>query len=182
MGRNPRNAPIICHYSVASHLGGTERSLLELCEGTVREGRHRPWVILPCEGALAEKLEQADIPFDIVPLPQEVLQMSRGKLAQSLLGLARSSTAMSAYLARLAGLLSEKRPALMHTHSIKCHVLSSLIAPFLKTPMIWHLRDILEPGPVAWGLSGIRRTIPGLRVIANSRATAQAFLGRTGFG
>lgn len=165
----------IAHYAVASHLGGGERSLLELVRRLARDGRYAPLVIVPAPGPLTEALGRDGVAFEVLPFPESFLKLSRGKpgLESALLGL-RSLPGMGIYLARLARLLREREVRLLHTNAIKCHAVGALVGPALGIPVLWHLRDILPAGRTRAALRFIQRA-SGARIVANSRATAEGF-------
>lgn len=172
----------ICYYAVATHLGGGERSLLELLKGLKHDpaGSYEPWVILPKkEGPLVERLKAAGIEYECLPIPKSFFQISRGApMTAFQLGL-RSVPGMSLYLARLVYLLRKRKPALIHTNAVKCHALAAVVGPASGLPVVWHLRDILEDGPTLWSLRTMSRT-PSIHLVANSQATADAFGGKKG--
>ncbi len=170
---------LVGYYSVATHLGGGERSLLELIRGygdSQSGAAFRPWVILPrAEGPLVEALEKLGVELDVLPIPESFFKLSRGgaPLSAFQLGL-RSVPGMSIYLARLGRLLRARAPALLHTNALKCHALGAVVSPALRIPLLWHYRDILSEGATLWTLRVLRRA-SGAHVVANSRATAEAF-------
>ncbi|MCM2280119.1 MAG: glycosyltransferase family 4 protein [Oligoflexia bacterium] len=171
----------ICYLAVASHLGGTERSVLELALGLKAKPSlgYEPWFVLPKEGPLSERLAREGIAFEILPMPAGLLKLSRSFPWRSgALALAAAPEG-ARYLRALVTLLRRERPALIHTNSIKCHALARLAAPLAGVPVLWHLRDILAPGWTLRALTALAR-LPhgrrGLRVVANSGATARSFL------
>jgi glycosyltransferase involved in cell wall biosynthesis len=71
------------------------------------------------------------------------------------------------YLCHLAQAIRRFNPTVLYTNGIKHHIIGALLRPFLRVPMIWHLRD-------NWGgpLVGLLADFGPHRIIANSRATA----------
>lgn len=63
---------------------------------------------------------------------------------------------------------------LVHTNSLKCHLLGGLAAKLARRPLVWHVRDILTEEE---GLSLLRRAALTLkpRIIAISSAVAEQF-------
>lgn len=165
----------IAYYCVATHLGGAERSLLEL----VARVRHlssdwyEPWVILPqAEGPLVDQLDNLGIPYSVLPMPQGFFSMSRSHPLRSLVSGALAWPSMRSYLARLNQLIDERQPALIHTTGLKCHALSARLGT--EVPILWHLRDILDQGTTRLMLRR-QRASAGAFLLANSYATATAF-------
>lgn len=164
----------IAFHAVASHLGGGERSLLELVRRLGARSGFTPLVIVPARGPLTEALEREGVAFEVLPFPESFFRMSRGKGLESALLGARSTPGMGAYLVRFARLLRSREVCLLHTNAIKCHVVGALVGPTLGIPVLWHLRDILPAGGILAALRLIQRA-SGARIVANSRATAEGF-------
>lgn len=167
---------LICFYAVASHLGGAERSLLELLRGLKAGQRFEPWVILPGRGPLAKELERAGVRYEVLAMPEAFLKMSRDAPLTAIGSAVRAIPGMGVYLARLVKRIRKEKPALLHTNAIKCHALAALISPLAGVPVLWHLRDILQPGPTLAVLQGLRQAMRGrVSLVANSKATARSF-------
>jgi glycosyltransferase involved in cell wall biosynthesis len=74
------------------------------------------------------------------------------------------------YASRLAGALREERPAIVHAHGFKMHVLSALARP-ARTAVVWHVHGYLSGR--AW--TGRALTAVASRasaIVANSRSVA----------
>jgi len=168
----------ICYYAVATHLGGGERSLLDLLRGLKKKPElgYNPWVLLPkADGPLVEHLVSIGVDYDVLPLPKAFFEMSRGAPLVAFQQGLKSVPGMGIYLTKLILLLRRKKPALIHTNAIKCHALAAVVGPSSGVPVLWHLRDILPNGPTLWTLRALQRASQ-VRVIANSRATADSYL------
>jgi len=176
----------ICHLSVASHLGGGERSLLDLAR-TMRDdprGQFSPWVVLPggVGGPLARELLRARVDTDVIEVPGSVLGISRAAPLAGVARALRSGPAFATYFARLLRALAARDPVLIHTNGLKSHFIGAAAGAALGLPVVWHLRDIYGPGPVRWALHataaarGARGKRP-VRLVANSRASAAPFAG-----
>lgn len=138
------------------------------------ERRYRPWVLLPkAEGPLAAELVRRGIRSEVLALPVDWIGMSRSRPLEALGRGARSSAAVVAYVARLASRVRRSRSQILQSNGLKCHALAALAAPAAGAKVLWHMRDILQPGPWHETLRGLAR-LPWVRVVANSRATAEA--------
>jgi len=165
----------ICFYSVATHLGGAERSLLELVSGLKGHPKYRPWVLLPLpQGPLIDELNVAGIDFDTLPFAPGFLKLSRQKPLRAVLGGLLSIPGMVFYFFSLLTVLKKKKVHLIHTTGVKCHLLGAPAGLLLGIPVLWHLRDIFRRGPVHAFLR-IQHVLCRVHVIANSKATAKAF-------
>lgn len=169
----------VCFYSVATHLGGAERSLLDLVRALRArpELGYEPWVLAPKpEGPLVDALRSHGIGVEALPMPPAFLAMSRQAPLESFQNGIVSIPGMALYLRGLGRKLAERAPALIHTTGVKCHALGAALGPVAGIPVLWHLRDIFKNGPTLWTLRALRRAAgSGLTVVANSRATAEAF-------
>jgi glycosyltransferase involved in cell wall biosynthesis len=153
--------------SPAAELGGAERSLLtflKAAQGTLVSAH----VLLPREGPLGEALANLGVPWEIVPMPRDILSFSRlqGGLAPG--RVLRALLQGLGYAARLRQRLNLLAPEIIYSNGIKSHVLGALLRPWVRARVVWHLRDFWPGryvGPLAdWGPHAI---------IANSRATAE---------
>ncbi len=158
----------ICHYSPATHLGGAERSMLDLAEGMHGSG-FEPWVLLPRDtGPLIDQLEKRGIDFEVQPMPEILLSMSRTALGRSLWNGLSAIPGLNKYLQDVSRFLRQKKTDLVHTNGIKCHALSALV--YRKVPRLWHLRDIFKRGATRTLLKTLR-SMSKAHVVANSYAT-----------
>ena len=156
--------------SHAAALGGAELYLLDYLTCGHREGK----VVLFAEGAFAESLRAAGVNAEVLAAPGDLLAVARetpgrrgGGVAGGVLGLARR-------LAREAGGFD-----LLFANSQKAFVVGALAALFARRPIVWCLHDILS----AEHFSAANRrlvislaNLTGALVVANSRATADAFV------
>lgn len=171
----------VCFYSIATHLGGAERSLLDLVTRleTRSGGKYRPWLLFPKnEGPLLELLAQRNISFSVLRMPTIFFATSRERPYQAVLRLIISVPAMFLYCLRLAKTLTSSKPAIIHTTGIKCHLLAMATNAFHHVPVLWHLRDILPTGIIRKIFKFISSR-PNLSIVANSKATAGVFVPRT---
>ncbi|MBI2711880.1 MAG: glycosyltransferase [Bdellovibrio sp.] len=165
----------VCYYGVASHLGGAERSLLDLLIQLKRTGElSKSWVLLPKNGPLVDELVQAEIPFQVLQMPALILKTTRGAPFKSILFGILGLPAFFTYCIRLILLLRRQKPDLIHTTGLKCHFIAAFLKPFVRRPVLWHLRDILRPG-VTLSLLRFTERVFKPKLVANSRATAQAY-------
>ena len=130
-------------------------------------------VILAEDGSLAERLTQADISVEVLPMAPSTRDLRRDAVR-----LRSGSTAAVldtlAYVARLAWRLRELRADLVHTNSLKAGVYGALAAKAAGVPVVWHVRDRIAedylPKPaVRLVRTLVRHLADG--VIANSTAT-----------
>lgn len=155
----------------AAVLGGAELSLIDLANSY----RHTSEVLLFDHGPLEQALQEKDIPVTVLPASKSVLDVKTSS---------RLATVKSIpNLFKLAHQVARKAKSgfdVIHINSQKALVIAALAAQMNKLPpIVWHLRDILTAGHY----SAVNRKIAvvlanrcAAKVIANSQATANAFI------
>ncbi len=162
----------VLYLSPGAELGGAEQSLLGLVSSLDR-ARFHPVVVLPRSGPLAEELDRVGSEVRVVPIPRAVL--SYGRWSSPFSSAAALPAALAGALpvvARLARLISAEGVALVHSNGLKAHLLGCPLRWITRTPLVWHLRDILPPGPLRQLMRFLGRRAPAA-IIANSRAVAR---------
>lgn len=165
----------VAYVDHAEQLGGAQKSLMELL-GNLDRSRFEPLLLCAKGAEWLDRPELANVEKARVFESAAVLGWRRDDLARSWTRSAGAvSKALSPALA-LAKALRGARPDLVHTNTLKAHMLGCVAARFLGLPLVWHVRDILEPGgALTWlGRAG-RFARP--RVIAISQAVRDQFEG-----
>ncbi|MBI4861484.1 MAG: glycosyltransferase, partial [Candidatus Riflebacteria bacterium] len=107
--------------------------------------------------------------------PRSLLTVSRGRLASHPLTTLLRLPQLIRPALELARIIRRTGATLVHTNSMKAHVIGALAAGLAGVPLVWHVRDILPPG---WGtrMLGLvgRRTVH--RAIAISDAVHHALV------
>jgi glycosyltransferase involved in cell wall biosynthesis len=157
-------------------LGGSELSLLDIA----RDNLETSQVVLLTDGPFRERLEEAGVEVEVLPIPKTVSGISRqGGLGRDLLAIPHVLG-----LARRVAKLSRKYD-LLYANSQKALFIGALAGMMARRPVIWHQRGLLtDPARTTHNyFSGAHRRLAALvsnhlveRVIANSRATAQALV------
>lgn len=162
----------ILYLSPSAGLGGAERCLLEMLREIPRD-RYEAHLLLPRPGPLAQTAAALGVRVRVVPWPATALKVGRersvfNKLLAPLIPFLLLPAAL-----RVAGYARARRVDLIHTNGTKAHIVGSLASFFSGRPVIWHLRDVLAPGPLRWCIRMLGRFSPG-RIVANSMATASS--------
>jgi glycosyltransferase involved in cell wall biosynthesis len=162
-------------------MGGAEIALVTLLMALDRS-EWLPEVILGQEGPFAERLRQAGIRVEILRMPPLLLGPYEG--AHRMLDPRRWFTALT-YAMALAGYLRDRHADLVHTVSLRAHVLGGLAARWAKVPSVWHIHSVVSRPMISMGgvavLRILARRVPN-HIIFNSKTTAACFdlpLGRT---
>jgi glycosyltransferase involved in cell wall biosynthesis len=153
-----------------ARLSGGEIALLRLLPHMRDVNAH---VILGEDGPLAERLAQAGVSVEVLPIAASARDLRRDTVR------AGGASPVAAwhtltYIVRLARRLRALQPELVHTNSLKAGVYGSLAARLARVPLVWHLRDRIAedyiPRPAVRLVRGlVRRLAAG--VVANSAAT-----------
>jgi glycosyltransferase involved in cell wall biosynthesis len=168
--------PTILFVDQAGELGGAELSLLDIARHYARTG----CVVLFRDGPFERALAAAGVRTVLVPAAAPLMEVRRdGGIASSFAALGALSRVVR-HLARLS-----RGRELIYANTQKAFVASAIAGLVARKPVVWHLRDILAPEH--FSRSNLRLVIaltwlPHVRVIANSQATAQAFVAAGGSG
>jgi glycosyltransferase involved in cell wall biosynthesis len=168
----PRRQYRVVFLDHCAKLSGAELALLRLLKGATSI---EPHVILAEDGPFVELLQESGISTEVLPLPPDVANLSRGQL-QSPWRVVRGGSAMAGYVARLTRRLRRLHPDLVHANSLKSGLYGSMAARAARIPVVWHLRDRLsDDNYPAFQATVMRRCATSMpdAVIANSSATAK---------
>jgi glycosyltransferase involved in cell wall biosynthesis len=152
--------------------GGAEEALLDILRYLDRD-RIEP-VLLHAERAeWLRDVEMAQLRTRAVfPETDPVFEHSRealSSLAERLAGLWQSIGPVR----KLRIALSAEDVDIVHTNSLKCHILGGLAARWLRKPLVWDVRDILEPGSARSLLIEVAR-VTRPHIVAMSSAVAES--------
>lgn len=154
-------------------MSGAEQSLADLVIGL--QGPIEPVVALPYDGPLAAELRAHGVLVRKVPMSRRMLETSRSTLARAPFVAFAQLAAFLAAGWRTYRLIREVRPDIVHTNTLKTHLIAILPCTLARVPLIWHLRDILPPGWLRRALIACARFASV--IIVPSRAVADAFRG-----
>ncbi|HEU4648151.1 MAG TPA: glycosyltransferase [Gemmatimonadales bacterium] len=161
--------PRVLFLTHTGALGGAELSLLDIA-------RARPdssTVMLLADGPFRERLASAGLHAKLLPAGAGLLAVRREASLASL-GAAGPALRMVRELAQAA-----KPYDLLYANSEKAFVMAALAGAIARRPVIWHLRDVLCAEHFsAFNIRVVVLLANALaaRVIANSHATADAFV------
>ena len=159
-------------------LGGAELSLLELASYYSESSL----VVLLSDGPFRLRLERQGVKVKVLPAPNMMMNIARkGSAVQGLL--------VTPQILKLAHQVTKmaREHDLLYANSPKALVVGALAGKASGRPVVWHLHDILDQN--TFSLIQRRLVVATAnhmtkRVIANSRASAEAFVesgGRSGF-
>jgi glycosyltransferase involved in cell wall biosynthesis len=163
----------VVYLDHVARLSGGELALLRLLAALVDVEAH---VILAEDGPLVGRLLQAGISVEVLPLPERTRDLRKDRVRMG--GLPLQSTYDTAtYAIRLARRLRRLSPDVVHTNSMKSGVYGSIASRLARLPVLWHVRDRIEPDylprPAVSLMRFLTRHLPQV-LVCNSEATKRS--------
>ena len=154
-------------------MGGAQHSLLDIAEAN----RRRCAVALFEKGPFADALEARGVAVRRLDGGSALRQVKKTSVVPGIASLA-ATVRLARALARVAQPFD-----LLYANSPKSFVVAALAGRLARKPVLWHLRDILGQGH--FSRANVRTVVAlanwgAVRVVANSRATADAFVAAGG--
>jgi len=143
--RQPSRPARIAYVDHASDIGGAEKSMTDVIARLDR-GLYEPRLFCATDARWLEGAPLEDVTIERVFAPGGVLDRKRDELAPGLLGNAQAFGQAAIPTLRLYRRLRRYRPALVHTNTLKTHLLGGGAAWLARRRLLWHLRDILDEG------------------------------------
>lgn len=167
----------VAFLSVSAEMGGSEVSLLELVRGLRRlVPGWRLDLVVPREGALAAAARHSGAAVHILPLPSRLARLGEtpGRGPAVMVGrgasLVLAAGSVGGYSRRLARLLGELAPDVIHTNGFKLHVLGARVAPSTAA-LVWHIHEYVARRSISRAL--LRRYASRCAgVVVNSHSVA----------
>lgn len=156
-------------------LSGGERDLVDLVRG-IPAGAVEAHVALPGEGALADALRRVGATVHIFTIDERLRRLSRWELARRPHLVLRNIAALAVAGGSLVRVARAVRPDVIHTNTMKAHYLAVPAAVVLRRPLVWHVRDILQPGWLLRGFGWLGGFIP-TSIVCISGAVREALVG-----
>lgn len=170
--RTPSNILFIDH---TAELGGGEIALLDLVRN-LDTSRFHPIVLLGSQGPLVDRLEKAGIETHVMPMGDRVINTRKGTLGLRALLRIKDLGSVARYALRVSRFIRDHDVQLVHTNSLKADLIGGVAARVARRPLIWHIRDRIEPDylprPAVWIMRTLSRVVPHC-VVANSNATLE---------
>jgi len=151
-------------------LSGAELVLLDIARHYADSSK----VLLFAGGPFCEHLEQAGVAVEVLPAPRAVSEVSREGGGMRDLHAVPGVFKLAWRVARLA-----RGYDILYANSQKALVIGALAGKLAGKPVIWHLHDMLTPDHFSQKRRWLAVTLANhmvVRIIANSRASAAAFV------
>ena len=163
------SAPSVLFVDHTGVMGGAQHSLLDIAEANREHGA----VALLEDGPFAAALEARGVRVVRIDGGAALLRIKKSSVLPGLGPLAA--------VARMARAVARavRSYDLLYANSPKSFLVAALAGAIARKPVVWHLRDILGEGH--FSATNVRVMIAAanwraVRVVANSRATADAFV------
>jgi glycosyltransferase involved in cell wall biosynthesis len=165
----------IAYVDHASDIGGAEKSMTDLIARLDRS-RYEPVLLCAADAKWLEGARLEGVTIERVFGSGGVLDRKRDDLGAGVRGKAQALRQAAPLVLRLWRVMRRLRPDIVHTNTLKTHLLAGAAARFARRRLIWHLRDILPQGHARkLLLDAARRFRP--KVIAISEAVRRSLEG-----
>jgi glycosyltransferase involved in cell wall biosynthesis len=148
----------VAYLNAAASLGGAERSLLHMLTSLRANAPETSLTLITAEdGPLLPRAQALGVRTLVVPMAPALIRIGESHLPagggwNTWLTLSRQIApglpALAGYLMRLRSTLSEVQPDLIHSKSIKTHLLAGWARPG-RAPVIWHAHDFFGQRPLS---------------------------------
>lgn len=145
----------ILFLNPCSELGGAERCLLDLM-ASMRGTSASPSMdlVVSGPGPLVDEAKRLGISVHLLPMPAAIAELGDSAVGEpsvaGLLRLARdmvlASSSVVTYAGRLRRCVRELAPDVIHSNSIKSHILAVISSG--GVPVLWHIRDLIGTRPL----------------------------------
>lgn len=134
--RGARRRMRVVFLDHTAQLSGGELALLHLLPALDVDTH----VILAEPGPLLDRLDEANISAEVLPLEEATRRLPRTAVRGDAFPL-HSALATAEYAVRLAGRLRTLRPDLVHANSLKSCLYGGAAGRLAGVPVVWHVRD-----------------------------------------
>ena len=164
----------VLYLCAIAGIGGAERSLLDLL-GRLPRDQVTPVLLVPAAGALSHEAARMGIRTEVVSWPGAITALGRERHMMNRLRLLAVPFLLPPFVLRLTVKIRALGADLVHTNGTRAHIAGTLACLMARRPVVWHIRDVLQPGLLRSLMRALGAWVP--RIIANSAASAST-LGR----
>lgn len=165
----------VLFFSHTAAQGGAEIALLNLVQHLDRS-KFTPIVAFAADGPMVDKIKPAAEAY-VLPLARSVVEARKDSLGLASLFRVRAAFTAVAYVSALARFVRQHDIDVVHTNTLKAHLLGGVAARLSRRPVVWHVRDRIDvdylPPVVVRIFRWLCRAIPDF-VVANSNATLRS--------
>lgn len=126
-----------------NYTSGAFLSMVKLNQLLASEYQINTFVVLPNEGDGDRLLEEAAIPFEIVPSRNWVVDIEEGKTEQREWEKAAELSGNESAISRIVDIINERKIDILHINTSYSYV-GACAALQVGIPFVWHIREFLE--------------------------------------
>lgn len=165
----------IAFFSIATHLGGAERSLLEFLSNYKEKNSNILVVVPKQDGPLIDELKKLNIKVQKINLQSWALSLSRNRPIELLFKSPLLPLALLQYLKQINDLVKNEKIDCIHSTGLKNHIFLGLFSKWInaKVKIVIHLRDIIHQGWIRRFFNKISNS-KNITFVSNSKVTADS--------
>lgn len=160
-----------------TRLSGGQLILSELIEGLIASGTE-VHLAVPGPGALRDAATDSGAEVHYFRLSGGLRTVSRWELARRPSSVIPKAVDIARTSRDLHRLVKRVRPDVVHTNSLKAHLLATPVTRLARVPQVWHMHDILAGKPAT--LVAVTALVGARRLVCISEATAAPLRPRLG--
>ena len=171
---------MVCLVNHAGETGGAEFALERLVASLDRTLWH-PVVVFGEEGPAVELMRKLSVETYVIPLGENLRKVRRESLRKFFLSQLGHIFGACSYIFRLRSFLRIRGVTIVHTNSMKAHILGGAAAKLSGIPLVWHLRDSLHPSSLPKQAVRLMRWLAAVlpnRLVCVSKSVAKDALGK----
>ncbi len=167
----------VLYLSASAELGGGERSLLDIL-ASLRQAKPAWSLRLLCaaEGPLRDEALRLGVASEVLAFPRSLARVGEAGVAPTMAGtlqlgakLALAALPVAKYVDDLRSVIRRVQPDVVHTNSLKMHVVAAEARP--AAPLVWHVHDYIGGRRLTERL--LRHQVARVSaIVANSRSVA----------
>jgi glycosyltransferase involved in cell wall biosynthesis len=118
-----------------------------------------PTIVLAGEGEFVDRLKSADFDTRVFPLGENLREIRKENLGKYNGSLAKSALSYLRYSVGLAKSFREGQADIVHCNSLKSDIYGLIAGRIARKPVIWHVRDHIDPSYLPSKMVKIFRTL-----------------------
>jgi glycosyltransferase involved in cell wall biosynthesis len=135
---------VVCFVNHTAEMGGAECALARLIAAMNQERWH-PVVVFGEEGPAVDLLRARSVEVYVRQMGEGLAQVRKEELHMNFCLRRKQTVAAARYILTLRQFFKERGVDVVHTNSMKAHVLGGMAALVARIPLVWRLRDSLHP-------------------------------------
>ena len=160
----------ILFYNHTSQVSGAERVLL-LILSRLNRGRFEAVLVCPSAGQLQKEAQALNV------LCADVDQLN-ARFTWRIDALTRYFASFVLAIRQVRARVREHQPDLIHANSVRAGLVISAATIGLRTPIVWHVHDLLPKHPLSTCIRLFALLRPPLRIVVVANAAAERFKGK----